>query len=94
MANMVKVHFTKAGTPYGYGYAAGEYGVVREEDFKDSTYTDDKGKQHVKPGLLSRGIVRQASDAEYDKAMGVVADSAAETGAKDEAAKAGKAKKD
>lgn len=69
MADMVKVYFTKAGTPYGYGYTAGEFGLVRKEDFEDRTYTDDKGKQHTKPGLLSRGIVRMATDAEYNRAI-------------------------
>lgn len=77
MADMVKVYFIKAGTPYGYGYAIGEFGLVRKEDMDDRTYTDEKGKEHVKPGLLSRGIVRQATESEYQKAMGVEAEKVA-----------------
>lgn len=69
---MVKVLFIKAGTPYGYGYTAGEFGLVREEDFKDKPYKDEKGNDHVKKGLQSLGVVRQATDTEYAEAIGKV----------------------
>lgn len=67
MADMVKVYFIKAGTPYGYGYAAGEFGVVRKEDFEDGVVKDKQGKEHLKQGLLSRGIVRPAGEAEFQR---------------------------
>ena len=67
---MVKVLFLKAGTPYGYGYTAGEFGVARPEDLKDKPVVVN-GKDKVKQGLESLGVVRKVSDAEY--AAGTVA---------------------
>lgn len=69
---MKKVLFIKAGTPHGYGYAADEFGLVSEEDFKDKPYKDEKGNDHVKKGLQSLGVVRLATDAEYDEAIAKV----------------------
>lgn len=67
MSKQIKVCFIKPGTPYGYGYAAGEYGLVLEKDFKDSKRTDEKGVEHVKKGLQSRGVARASADAEYEE---------------------------
>ena len=67
MSKQVKVRFIKAGTPYGYGYTADECGLVLEKDFKDTKWTDEKGVEHVKKGLQSRGVARVATDAEYEE---------------------------
>lgn len=67
--DFVKVCFLKAGTPYGYGYKAGEIGLAKKADLEDQDWKDDKGKPHTKKGLLSLGVVRHASDKEYTEAI-------------------------
>lgn len=61
-----KVFFIKSGAAYGYGYAAGEFGLVHKDKLDDQPFKDDKGKDHVKKGLLSLGVVRAATQQEYD----------------------------
>ncbi len=65
---MKKVMFLKAGTPYGYGYIAGEIGVVKAEDFADKKEGDK-----VKKGLESLGVCRLATKDESDEYDAVVA---------------------
>lgn len=60
-----KVFFLKGGASHGYGYAPGEFGLVRKSDLNDEEYTDKNGGKHKKKGLRSLGIVRDATDAEY-----------------------------
>lgn len=65
---MKHVVFLKAGNPYGYGYSAGETGLVRPtSETKANTKT---GKEVVVSwgfDLLSKnGIVREASKAEIE----------------------------
>ncbi len=61
-----QVFFIKSGAAYGYGYAAGEFGLVHKDRLDDQPFKDDKGKDHVKKGLLSLGVVRVATQKEYD----------------------------
>lgn len=61
-----KVFFIKSGAAFGYGYAAEEFGLVFKDSLKDKDGVDRSGKPKKIPGMLSRGIVRMASDAEYD----------------------------
>lgn len=61
-----KVFFIKGGSAYGYGYAPGEFGIVRKDDLKDRDGTDRQGKPKTIKGLLSLGVVRIATDAEYN----------------------------
>lgn len=60
--------FLKAGTPYGYGYTAGELGVVKSEDFADK-----KDGENVKKGLESLGVCRLATKEEADQYDAMVA---------------------
>ncbi len=62
----VKVYFTKAGNPYGCGYSAGEFGLALKSKVEDEKFKDKQGNDHVKKGLLSLGVVRMATDAEYE----------------------------
>jgi hypothetical protein len=59
---MKKVFFLKAGTAYGYGYIAGETGLVIAEDFADQKL---EGKV-IKKGLESLGVCRLATKDEAD----------------------------
>ncbi len=63
-----KVFFIKSGAAFGcgYAYAAGEFGLVHKHELHDEPFKDDKGKDHVKKGLLSLGVVRVATQKEYD----------------------------
>lgn len=45
------VYFLRAGNPYGYGYNAGEIGLINEKDFKD---------------LQKKHVVRLASSEEVE----------------------------
>lgn len=62
----VKVYFIKAGNPYGYGYSAGEFGLAHKSKVEDEKFKDKQGNDQVKKGLLSLGVVRMATDAEYN----------------------------
>lgn len=63
-----KVFFIKSGAAFGcgYAYAAGEFGLVHKDELDDQPFKDDKGKDHVKKGLLSLGVVRVATQKEYE----------------------------
>lgn len=72
---MKKVLFLKAGTPYGYGYIAGEIGVVKAEDFADK-----KDGDKVRKGLESLAVCRLATKEEaeqYDSAVAAAKPNAA-----------------
>ena len=64
MSKKARVCFLRSGCSHGYGYSAGEFGVVRAEDLKDSKYKDKSNNERTKPGLLSLGIVRMAGEGE------------------------------
>lgn len=66
---MVKVYFIKAGTPYGYGYTAGEFGLINDADLKDTKKPDGKGGEVTIKGLASLGVVRVATEQEYNEAI-------------------------
>lgn len=60
--------FLKAGMPYGYGYIAGELGVVKPEDFADK-----KDGEKTKKGLESLGVCRVATKEEAEQYDAMVA---------------------
>ena len=64
------VKFLKSGTAYGYGYAAGEFGLVDPQHLEDYETTEKRGEKEVKvkhPGLLPLGIVQKVDMAEVTK---------------------------
>ena len=62
-----KVFFIKGGSAYGYGYGPGEFGTVRKDDLKDRDGSDRQGKPKIIKGLLALGVVRVATDEEYNE---------------------------
>jgi len=74
---LAPVKFLKSGTAHGYGYAAGEYGLVNPvhlEEYETQEKRGDKVVTVKHPGLLALGIVQKADmeavnsfNAQYEK---------------------------